>query len=294
VRAAHHEGESWRCAWHHRTPLSRRPASVSSGLTTSGSHSSRVSSSPTVRPPTSLTRRGPASFVRSRLLRLGVPLLGYVFLLQPLTDYIGNVRSERGSFAYYLGRTEVGVMWFVAALLAFSLAYAGLRVLRPAVEPGCLGQRPPVALLFAAVAAIAVGSFVVWQVWPLTADMFLNLRFGEWPQGAVLFALGVHAAETGWLDNVRPAQERQLGRLAAAAVITLVALFGAEVAWGDLNVLLDATSPGPTIVFAVLDGVLAVTWTLWCVAWFRSRWPSHGPVFDRVSRAPTRPTSPTR
>lgn len=77
-----------------------------------------------------------------------------------MADYVGNIRSERGSFVHYLLITEVGVMWFVAALLAFSLVYAGLRHLRPAV-PGRVGQ--PRVLLIAAT-TIAVSSFAVWLV----------------------------------------------------------------------------------------------------------------------------------
>ncbi|HEY7488870.1 MAG TPA: acyltransferase family protein [Streptosporangiaceae bacterium] len=231
----------------------------------------------------SMARRGAADFVRSRLLRLGLPLLVFVLLLQPLTDYIGNLRSERGSFAYYLGMTEVSVMWFVAALLVFSLAYAGLRVLRPSVEPGRLDR--PAALVPVAATAIAVSSFTVWQIWPWNAEVFLNLRFGEWPQAAVLFALGVRAGETGWLKDVPAALVRRIGWLAAAAALALAALLGIEAAWGDVDVLLDATAMGPTIVFAVLDGLLAVTWTLWCVAWFRRRWTSQGPAMNKASRA---------
>jgi len=231
----------------------------------------------------SLERRGPSGFARSRLLRLGAPLLVFVLLLQPLTDYVGNLRSERGSFAYYLGMTEVSVMWFVAALLTFSLAYAGLRRVRPgARSPG--SARPGVVVV-TAVATAAVGCLAVWQVWPWNADMFLNLRFGEWPQGAVLFALGVHAAETGWIGLLQPPFTRRLGRVAAVGAAALAALFGAEVAWGDVDELLQAEALGPTIGFAALDGLVSVTWTLWCVAWFRRRWTGHGQLLSTASRA---------
>jgi hypothetical protein len=231
----------------------------------------------------SLARRGPGAFVRARLVRLGVPLVGYVLLLQPLTDYIGNLRSERGSFTYYLGMTEVGVMWFVAALLAFSLTYAAIRHRRPVYEPRTPGQ--PLATIALAAVTIAVTSFLAWQIWPWNAEALLNLRFGEWPQGAVLFALGAHAGETGWLDGLRPATVRRLGWLAATGMVVLASLFGLELLLrGDVDVLLDATAYGRTTLFAALDGLIAVTWTLWCVAWFRRRWTGHGPVLDRASR----------
>lgn len=105
----------------------------------------------------SVARRGPGGFARSRLLRLGVPLLVFVLVMQPLTDYIGNRRSERGSFTHYLGMTEVSVMWFVAALLAFSLGYAGLRHARPATRPpGSARPGVPVVLAAATIAVTCV------------------------------------------------------------------------------------------------------------------------------------------
>jgi uncharacterized surface protein with fasciclin (FAS1) repeats len=114
-------------------------------------------------------------------------------------------------------------MWFVAALLVFSLVYAAWRGLRPAP------QRPgPVrlgALLVGAGLVIAVASLAVWQVWPWNSSAFRTLRPGEWPQGAVLFALGVHAGETRWLENLPPALVRRLGWVAATGSAATVALF---------------------------------------------------------------------
>jgi hypothetical protein len=231
----------------------------------------------------SLARKGPGAFARARLVRLGVPLLAYILLVQPLSDYIGDPRDDRQSFLYYLGITEVGVMWFVAALLACSLGYAWLRHRRPAVESGRTDR--PGVVLFVAAATIAVSSLVLWQVWPWNAEVILNMRFGEWPQGIVLFALGVHAGERGWLENLTPALVRRLGWLAATAAAALSALFGAVIVWADVDVLLQATGLGPTVLFAALDGLLAVTWTVWCVAWFRRRWTNHGPLVGKASRA---------
>jgi glucans biosynthesis protein C len=41
----------------------------------------------------------------------------------------------------------------------------------------------------------------------------------------------------------------------------------------------------PTMVFALLDGVIAVTGTLWFTAWLRRRWPTHGPLLGKAARA---------
>ncbi|HET7244576.1 MAG TPA: acyltransferase family protein [Streptosporangiaceae bacterium] len=229
----------------------------------------------------SLARRGPGGFVRSRLLRLGVPPLVFVLLINPLTDYVGNLQGEHRSFVSYLAITEVSVMWFVAALLAFSVAYAALRWVRPAARPRPL--RP--GLLAAAALVIAVGSFAVWQRWPVTGDAFLNLRWGEWPQGAVLFALGVHGAEAGWLEDFPPVLARRLGWVAAAGVGVLMSLMLYLVLARGEDQALAMGADLPTILFATLDGVIAVTGTLWSLSWLRRRWPTHGPLLGKVARA---------
>jgi glucan biosynthesis protein C len=229
----------------------------------------------------SLAHRGPGGFARSRLLRLGVPLLVYVLLINPLTDYLGNLRQEHRSFVSYLATTEVSVMWFVAALLAFSLAYAALRCVRPAARPRPLQP----GLLAAAALAIAVSSFAVWQPWPVMGDTFLNLRWGQWPQGAVLFALGVHAAEAGWLQGFPPVLARRLGWTAAAGVATLMTVMSYLVLARGKDQALAMGADVPTMLFSLLDGVIAVTGTLWFLSWLRRRWPTHGRLLGQAARA---------
>ena len=228
----------------------------------------------------SLERQGPGPFARGRLIRLGVPLLVFVLVLQPVTDVIGNVWDERGSFSFYLRHTEVGSMWFVAALLVFSLAYAAVRHVRPVPDPA---RRSPLWVVLVTMAAIAGGSLLVWQVWPLTEDMFLNLKVAEWPQGAGLFAMGVHAAEVGWIDPPLHPRGRLLGWLALGGAFAFVTLFAVGVSAGE-----EDLGPGtgwPMIATAALDGLIAVAWTIWFLDWFRQRWSGHGALGGKAARA---------
>lgn len=229
---------------------------------------------------TSLARRGPGSFARTRLLRLGVPLVVFVLFLQPFTDYIGNIWQERGSFAFYLRQTEVGAMWFVAALLAFSVVYALVRQLHPAPE---VHRRPRRGVLLVAMLTIAVTSFAVWQVWPLTQEMFFNLKLAEWPQGAVLFALGARAAEAGWVDDPPSLHEvRGLGWAALAGMVAFLGLMALGVSAGEED--LGPATGWPTMATALLDGCIAVTFTVWFLVWFRARLPAHGELVGMAAR----------
>ena len=137
----------------------------------------------------------------------------------------------------------------------------------------------------AATLAIAVSSFAAWQPWPVMGDTFLNLRWGEWPQGAVLFALGVHGAEAGWLEDFPPVLARRLGWVAAAGVAALMALMLYLVLARGEDQALAMGVDLPTMAFVLLDGVIAVSGTLWFLSWLRRRWPTHGPLLGKAARA---------
>jgi fucose 4-O-acetylase-like acetyltransferase len=75
--------------------------------------------------PGSYDRKGPRSFLRDRLVRLGIAVLIYGLLLDPLVVYIaGGLHGSYWSFyANYLPQVRgvTGPAWFIALLLLFSL-----------------------------------------------------------------------------------------------------------------------------------------------------------------------------
>ena len=234
-----------------------------------------------------LRHRGSGAFVLTRVVRLGVPLVGYVVLVNPLADLVGNVRQEHRSFVDYLGETEFSVMWFVAALLFCACGYAGLRSVVPAgTRPG----RPGTGTALAAALIIGLAAVLIWPTTSLLDEHLMSLRLGAWPQGAVLFGLGVLAAErcgvsTG--DGVQLGVDRRAERgwgwvtiLGVAAIVALLASGGG----GELNdVFHDMAWQG--VVFAAVYGVVSVSFTLWCLAWFGRRWPGRHGWSARAGRA---------
>lgn len=187
----------------------------------------------------SLTRRGPAGFAGGRLLRLGVPLVFFVLLVNPLADYLGNLWDEDDTFLGYLAVTEFSIMWFVVALLACSLGYAALRSVRPRTTSR---PRPDGRSLVVAAAVICLGSLAVWQFTTLLDTHLMNVRVSAWTQAAVLFALGVMTAEAGWDGRLPRPTERLLGRISVAGIgltLVLVSYAGArdqvDMALGGIN-----------------------------------------------------------
>jgi Acyltransferase family len=237
--------------------------------------------------PPSFARKGPRSFALGRLMRLGLPLVVFMIVFEPVTDFIGyrGMDGDDG-FTAYLDRwwredADLSVMWFVAALLAFSLVYAAWRSLRPAGPDR--GERLSAARLVGFGAFVAVGSFLVRLKWPFASNAVFGLNLWEFPQMIAMFALGALAAERGWLDDALPDRFwRNCGLAAVAGVMMLfvLAVIGLE---GDDNPLLGGAHP-QALALPVVEGVLAVAMSLWTLEWFRRRWDRSGPLARALAR----------
>jgi hypothetical protein len=234
----------------------------------------------------SLRTKGAAAFVRTRLLRLGLPLLAFLLVIDPLTDFLGDLPEPGGTplWDYLLNRTgtgDFGPMWFVAALLLYSLLYAGWRGARP--RPLQTGQTVTRGQLAAFAAVIAVVSWLMWLMWTYTDPTPVNANFGHWGQAAGLFVLGVAAGERGWLDTLTPPRARRLGWLAATGIVLISGLAGYTLATDDFESMTGGLH-WEAVAFAAIAGVVGVAVSLWVITWFRYRWDHAGPLARRAGR----------
>lgn len=235
----------------------------------------------------SLARHGGRQFVRSRLLRLGVPVLVYLFLVDPVADYLGaRGEGKRVDLNHFLwevgGDRDLGPMWFVVALLVFSLVYAVWRGVRPARSAGDVLAARVLVMVALAIAAV---DFATWLRWPYLNATPWNLDLPHWPQAAGLFVLGALAGERRWFDHLSRRFARRCGWLVVLGLVGLLALVGYTLVAGNLT----ATAGGwhrPTVAFAVLDGATAVVLGVWVVGWLQTRWNGPpGPVTAATGRA---------
>lgn len=220
--------------------------------------------------PASLERKGAARFAKDRLLRLGVPFVVYVVVIQPPVVYPVDHRWGNASGSYwseFLGaddQPDTGPLWFVGVLLLYSLAYAAWSAVRPA-RPG---PRRPTAItsrhLGLASAAIVLPTFLVRLAWPVGGESFMDLNLWEWPACIALFGLGVVAARQGWTAVVPRELRRQCGRNAAVAAVALLVVSGTVM--GPLGLDGDVLLGGPhaaSLTFIACEAVLAVSGAVW-------------------------------
>jgi hypothetical protein len=159
--------------------------------------------------PASFDRKGPSAFLRDRAFRLGLPVLFYMFVLGPITEYYA-AHSWTSTLPTNFAREwlkhirngefleENGPLWFCLALLIFSSGYALIRGL---VKSPALMQEPPRTPQLIGLALImAALTFLVRLGGSLTV---LNMHLGDFPQYILLFTAGILAARGHWLSMLR-------------------------------------------------------------------------------------------
>lgn len=158
----------------------------------------------------SLKRKGTLVFVKDRLLRLGIPLAGFYLLMSPLSVYL-LVRFVDGmdiSFWSFIsaGRGRgFGPMWFVEALLLFSLIYVALFAMKKKRKQEIEKIRPFPSIhriiLFAL--SISFGTFII-RIWlPVGWAMgFTGFQFPHFLQYISLFIIGIVSYKNNWLNSI--------------------------------------------------------------------------------------------
>ena len=181
--------------------------------------------------PSSYDKKGLAKFIYDRLIRLGIPLLFYSLILSPFLsfmvyNYTGT--HERITYWQYLSGfddwIDFGVLWFVAALLIFTLLYAGYRRIidrRISVTPFPTVSR---VLLFALI--IGVISYFVRIVFPVGWVLKpLSFQLGHFPQYIAMFILGIVASRSNWLNEADYKTSKRMRTIALCLVLIGFPLF---------------------------------------------------------------------
>lgn len=160
----------------------------------------------------SLARKGTKRFLGDRFLRLGVPLLFYTLVLNPVIGAILSVyvRGFEGSYTdffsqHYTGWLDVGPMWFVMNLLILTSVFVLVQHVRPmkVYQEPTSGPSLPVSIIFAV--ALGTISFLVRIMFPIGYWLpGLHLQLAHVTQYLILFAIGIFAKQWNWCNELPP------------------------------------------------------------------------------------------
>ena len=222
--------------------------------------------------PSSYDRKGRAAYMRDRLLRLGVPVLVFGFVIGPLTAAIAASRGwdfgERWLSLMGGFRFVIGPMWFPYALLVFSLAYVAWRRLVP-MKPGPRRPIPPQRVWIASALGVGLAALVIRQFVPVGAEI-LNLQLGYFASYVFLFTVGCIGERYGWLERVkqRHAMPWLIALAVAVPLLPVAMIIGEAIGQTDFSTGFSL----PAIFYAFWEPVVAwgvIAGSLW---YFKLRW----------------------
>lgn len=150
-------------------------------------------------------RGGPRKFVKSRLTRLGIPLLAVSLVFMLLNVFLSGEDGSLGP-AWPI---EVGHLWFVQHLLIYSLGYALWYKIRPHREGMPTPQKPApvprwwVIVGFSLALGLVSGAVRIWSPvddWRYLLG-FLKVAWADVPRDLSLFVLGAVAYRQQWVTR---------------------------------------------------------------------------------------------
>ena len=244
--------------------------------------------------PGSYDRKGPVSFFRDRLLRLGVPLFFFVFVISSVTGIgfwlmpaeLTGIETEftlRSWLENYTRLFGLGPMWFVALLLIFNGGYILWRILRKKHNSSLKRKNsfPGYVGIIIATLLLAAVSYLVRFVIPI--GKAFTIPFGRaglafpslayLPQYLGFFVIGIIAAGRDWL-RLLPPFKGIVGGIAALIALILLLPLGFSGRWFSLEIG-DALGNGlgnghwQSAIWALFDSIFAVGLSLSALAMFR-------------------------
>ncbi len=182
--------------------------------------------------PGSYDRKGAGRFFKDRLVRLGIPLIVYSWIINPVLWYASHYQDIRVPFwsyfpsGYFSGGELIGQgpLWFVEVLLIFSLVYMLWRRFVPSrpASPNVETRFPRTGVIILFALLLGITTFLVRLAFIMDAYSFkpLNLQFPFFTQYIALFVVGLIAYRRNWLMSLPD----KIGRrwLIIAVVLILV------------------------------------------------------------------------
>jgi glucan biosynthesis protein C len=244
--------------------------------------------------PGSCDRKGNGRFLRDRFLRLGIPMLAFDLVIEPIVGYTIRVSVDgyKGSFLeavapyYRLGDIGTGPPWFVNTLLMFSVAYVALRWVAGRLKrPGRTDGPMPGSLLIALFAVgVGLATFIV-RIWlPIGTFGPLNLQFPFFAQYVCMYVVGVVAYRRKWLERIPPATGRlwQVTALALIFVVLPVLFVAGGGPTGSVSPYLGGLH-WQCFAYTLWEQLLGVAVIMGLLALFRQKFNRQGKLTEAMS-----------
>lgn len=239
--------------------------------------------------PSSFDRKGPKQFLKDRLVRLGIPLLIFSFVLAPLSEYIGiphipvALLTTAGitlplTLQNYLSFVSPGPLWFVAMLLIFDFGYAAWRIASKNIK----AQKakgypfPTYRTITVFILLLAAASYLIRIIVPISAYVLFFPSLSYLPQYISFFLVGVVAFRSDWFKKISSSMAK---RVFVVAIITTLILFPISLSKGFLG-----NGYWQSATYALWDSTFAVGVSMGLIVLFRRFFDIPGKLWQFLSK----------
>jgi len=244
--------------------------------------------------PGSLDRKGTGSFLKDRLLRLGIPLVVYIFILNPIScigfylmpaSLTGITTPLTWQTFPYFDYLDMGPLWFVVMLLVFSFGYAAWeRMTRNRTFPLMSTSAPGCRFIGIFIIALAGACYVMRMFIPIGKDVIGFPTLSYLPQYTSFFVLGVVASRRNWFQTLPNSMgvEGFVAAVVAGVLLFPLAFSGKLFSLRLIPALANSMGHGHwrSAVYALWDSIFAVGMCLALIVLFRRIFNGQG-VFGR-------------
>ena len=241
--------------------------------------------------PRSVEKKGPASFLKGRLIRLGIPMIFYVVFLGPFTSWlIVNFTGKFGVSFYSIWRDALtftslqnisfGHLWFLEVLLVFAIGYVIYSTLHGnRSKPRYENRFPPNKTIIICICILTISDFLV-RIWFPINTWFLGVQPAHMVGYLFGFIVGILAYHGKWFDNLSNQQARFWGKIALINTIALPVIIVLVVGSGGS---IDAFLGGVTfqsLLNAIWESISYMSIVIWLLNFFKTRFNNQNSLLE--------------
>lgn len=244
----------------------------------------------------SLEKKGPGKFIKDRFVRLGIPIVFYDLFINPAICYAlrVTVNDERTTyFNYYVGYIShfksigTGPLWFLSALLVFSLVYVAIQSIAKKGIPGADTGKPfpgtGALIVFCIICGVA--TFIV-RLWMHVGNEveIVNWQIPYFVLYVALFAAGIAAYRGNWFNTIA---DRTGKRWFAAAHVLILLMPVIIIIGGGLRGEQESFTGGlhyQALAYAMWEPFLCVGMCAGLTVVFRKRFNTAGRLQSFLSK----------
>jgi hypothetical protein len=238
----------------------------------------------------SYIKKGASKFMLDRLKRLGLPLLFYSFIFSPVLNFLvyrfGD--GKQGTFIQYLKGyndwIDPGVMWFVAALLIFTLLYVLYmqRFNKKENQQYALPSNNKI-LLFALVVGLI--SYVVRIFFPVGWVLHpLGFQFAYFTQYITLFIAGIIASRNQWLNKIDNKKAKRWLMFALIMIAAFPLLYIIKMVTGSALESFQGDGTPQSLLVAAWEQLTGISIIMAMLGITKYKWNYTTPLLKNMSR----------